>query len=121
MARISGKCRGIEKSRNPRLHLAAIALIAALTLPLSAGRATSSFVPPDGFIPRAEIAIGVARAVLQGVYGVENIKRQEPLVAERRGSTWFVHGTPPKGYVGGTAEIVIDAKDGHILHVIHTK
>lgn len=86
----------------------------------------AQFVPPRGFVPNAETAIAVARAILIPIYGAEMIKREEPLVAEEKAERWIVRGTlcptlPPNTCLGGTAEIEITKSDGRILRVIHSQ
>jgi NTF2 fold immunity protein len=85
--------------------------------------AFAQYVPPRGFVPNAETAIAVARAILIPIYGAENIKREEPLVAEERTDRWIVRGTlcptlPPNSCLGGVAVVEIAKSDGRIVRVI---
>jgi hypothetical protein len=97
--------------------------LAFIILASSALAQTPGYIPPAGFVPNAETAISIARAVLIPIYGAKAIQAEEPLTAERHGDVWVVEGTLPcpKGgsCVGGTAELQLSAKDGRILHVIH--
>jgi hypothetical protein len=83
------------------------------------------YVPPAGFVPNAETAISIARAVLIAIYGAQAIQAEEPLTAVRHGDVWVVEGTLPcptgSSCIGGTAELRLSAKDGQILHVIHSQ
>jgi len=79
---------------------------------------------PWTFVPNAETATSIARAVLIPIYGAKVIQHEEPLIAERHGDIWIVHGTLcPKGApcLGGVAEVQLSAPDGRILHVTHSK
>ena len=83
----------------------------------------AGYNPNHAFVPNADTAIAIARAVLIPIYGAKAIEAEEPLKAQRHGDIWVVQGTLPcpKGQmcVGGTAELQLSAKDGRILHVIH--
>ena len=83
--------------------------------------ARAQYVPPKGFVPDRATAIGIARAVLIPIYGQEQIRREEPLVAEEKPDRWLVTGTLKCSpfCTGGTAEIEIAKSDGRILRVIH--
>jgi hypothetical protein len=88
--------------------------------------AFAQYVPPRGFVPDAQTAISVARAVLIPIYGAVWIKNQEPLVAEERTDRWIVRGTlcpnqPANSCQRGVAEIEIAKSDGRILRVIHSQ
>jgi len=109
-------------------------------LPLVAGAATATgTVAQDGYVPDAQTAITIARAVLIPIYGAQTIQSEEPLTAKREGDVWTVTGTLQcpqykararpriareirhlyEMCSGGTAELKLSAKDGRILHVIH--
>jgi hypothetical protein len=83
------------------------------------------YTPFGGFVPNAETAISIARAILIPIYGAGAIKAEEPLTAHRHGDTWIIEGTLPcpkdASCVGGTAELQLSAKDGRILSVVHHK
>jgi hypothetical protein len=81
--------------------------------------AAHSYVPDNGFVPTAEVATEIARAVLTPIYGRERIERQAPLVAILDVDRWVVTGTLPPGRLGGVAQIEIAKSDGRILHVTH--
>lgn len=78
-----------------------------------------SYVPAAGFVPDAEVAIQIARAVLERIYGARQIEGQLPLTARMEGEAWIVTGTLPAGRLGGTARIEIAKQDGRILRVTH--
>jgi hypothetical protein len=70
-------------------------------------------------VPDKATAVAIALAVLTPIYGKENLADEHPFVATLKGNEWTVRGTLPKGYVGGTAWIVIAKSDGKILDVGH--
>lgn len=97
---------------------------AELDLPAAEGEArmengVHSFVPAEGFVPTAEVAIGIGEAVLAPVYGAEVIRSQRPFRAELKGDIWTVEGTLPEGYAGGVAIVEISRSDGTILRMSH--
>ncbi len=72
-----------------------------------------------GFVPDEETAIKIAESVWYPIYG-SDVYTELPFKAEAEGdSAWFVHGTLPKGFIGGTCEIRIRRSDGKILYVGH--
>jgi hypothetical protein len=88
--------------------------------------AFGQYVPPRGFVPNAETAIAVARAILIPIFGAEMVKREEPLVAVERADRWFVTGTlcptlPPNSCRDGVPEVEIAKIDGRILRVSHSQ
>jgi hypothetical protein len=88
--------------------------------------AQSSYIPAAGFVPNADVAIAIARAVSVPIYGAEKIHSEEPLVAEPEGDAWLVHGTlqcsaGPDECIGGTVEVTIMRQDGRIVRIIHTQ
>ena len=97
---------------------------AALWAGLSATTAfAQGYVPEKDFVPDAKTAAAIARAVLIPIYGETTIQHEEPLKASRHGENWYVNGTlqcAPK-CLGGTASVVLSAKDGRILSVMHFK
>ena len=70
-------------------------------------------------MPNESTAIAIAKAVWIPIYGKEQIESEAPFVATLKNGAWYVHGSLPKGYMGGTAEAVISKRDGKILRVIH--
>jgi hypothetical protein len=78
-----------------------------------------SYVPANGFVPTAEVAVEIARAVLTPIYGGERIQRQLPLNARLMDDRWIVEGSLPPGRLGGVAHIEIAKSDGRILRVTH--
>lgn len=90
------------------------------SLALSQEHSEHNYIPPDGYVPSAEVAIRIAEAILEPVYGIESIKDEKPFTAKlQEDETWEVRGTLPKGFKGGVAEVHISRKDGHIIRMTH--
>jgi riboflavin synthase alpha subunit len=68
-----------------------------------------------------DFALILARVYLIEKYGVENVKRQEPLKIEDLKEKWKINGTLISGHLGGVAEIEIRKQDGAILKIRHGK
>jgi len=80
------------------------------------------YVPDDGFVPSKEVAIKIAVAVWEPIYGPETIAMEKPYQATLADGVWSDQGSLPKGFTkGGTALAEISKKDGQILRVIHGK
>jgi hypothetical protein len=79
------------------------------------------YVPDEGFIPSKEVAIKVAVAVWEPIYGAEKIAKEKPYRATLADGVWTVKGSLPKGNKGGVALARIAKKDGRILRVTHGK
>lgn len=79
------------------------------------------FVPDDGFVPSKEVAIKIAVAVWEPIYGAEKIAGEKPYRATLADGVWTVEGSLPTGRKGGVALARISKKNGRILHVIHGK
>lgn len=72
-------------------------------------------------VPDKDSAIGLAVVVWQSIYGKEQIEKQKPYQAIRVDDCWYVTGSLPRGWIGGTAEAVIRVHDGSFLNVSHGK
>jgi len=76
---------------------------------------------PQPLIPDEITATGVAEAVLFKIYGEETIKDERPYETFLIDGYWVIRGTIPRGFVGGGFEIMIDSKDGRVIHLTHYK
>ncbi|WP_083901414.1 YbbC/YhhH family protein [Azospirillum sp. B4] len=102
-----------------RASLSASLLVAAC---LSAPAAlAATYVPEAGYVPDEKTAVAIAEAVLIPVYGKATIESEKPLTATLEDGRWVVNGYLPRGWVGGTAHVVIDKRTGQILEMIHGK
>ncbi len=81
--------------------------------------AAPTYVPPDGYVPNAKIAVEIAAIVAEPIYGKDVLAHEQPLVARLEGDVWVVTGTLAKGLKGGTLECHISKRTGQILRMIH--
>ena len=65
------------------------------------------------------LAIAVAEPIVFQVYGRKHILAQQPYEAYLIDGFWYVTGTLPKGYLGGTFEIILAASDGRVVYLVH--
>jgi len=98
--------------------LAAIGVIIAA---VAAETGAFSFKPKDGFVPTKNVAIKIAVAVWEPIYGAEHIATEKPYQARLTNGVWIVEGSLPQGAAGGVAEAEISKDDGRILRVSHGK
>ncbi len=82
---------------------------------------TVSYMPPEGYVPNAKIAVEIAEIVAEPIYGKAVLASEQPLEARLEGEVWIVNCTLPKGYEGGTLECRISKRTGQILRMIHGK
>jgi len=67
-------------------------------------------------VSTAEVAVGIHKAVVTGIYGRESIG-QEPFHALRSRGYWVVYGDLPRDVFGGAPITVIRASDGKVMWV----
>ena len=80
-----------------------------------------NYKPPEGYIPTKEVAIKVALAVWEPIYGKEQIANEAPYNTKLENGVWHVSGSLPEGWVGGVAEIEIEKETGRIIRLSHGK
>jgi hypothetical protein len=88
---------------------------------MSMEKQTFTVTRKEGYVPNRETAEKIAEAVWIPIYGKDNIDRQRPFGATLRNGVWYVCGSLPEGWFGGTAEAEISRKDGRILRISHGK
>ena len=66
-------------------------------------------------------AINIAEPILFGIYGKDNIIKQQPYEIYFIDNYWVIGGTLPKGYLGGTFLIIIDSRDCKLIRITHGK
>jgi hypothetical protein len=93
----------------------------AVTITAHASSADCCVKPKAGYVPDQRTAVAIAEAVLSPVYGAKQIAGERPFHAVLRGNVWEVHGSLPRGWIGGTATVQISKDDGRILLMYHTK
>jgi NTF2 fold immunity protein len=100
------------------LTLLGLALLGAIIV-VAAAETAAKFRPKDGFVPTKEVAVRIAVAVWEPIYGAERIASQKPYVARLTNGIWIVQGSLSAGALGGVAEAHISKEDGRIISVIH--
>jgi hypothetical protein len=77
--------------------------------------------PDDGYVPTKEVAIKIAVAIWEPIYGADKIADEKPYRATLTEGVWTVKGSLPKGWKGGVALAEISKEDGRIIRVSHGK
>ncbi|HXD92706.1 MAG TPA: YbbC/YhhH family protein [Bacteroidia bacterium] len=78
-------------------------------------------IEDTSFVPNAETAISIAKAIWKPIYGWE-VNQSKPFIATLRDDgIWEVKGTYKKRGKGGVPYIRIQKSDGKIIQVWHTK
>jgi hypothetical protein len=80
-----------------------------------------NYKPPEGYVPDAETAVAIAKAVLIPVYGKEHIAKEQPFAAKLSRGVWTVEGWggKPGTFIGGTALVMISKKTGAVVRMTH--
>lgn len=76
---------------------------------------------PATVLPTKQVAVAIAEAILFPIYGQPNIVNERPYEVYRIDGYWYISGTLPAGYDGGTFEIVLNASNGQVLRLAHGK
>jgi hypothetical protein len=104
--------------------ITAIFVALGIAVAIGATGPQNNYVPKDGYVPTEDVAIKIAVAVWEPIYGAGKIARQKPFHATLADGIWTVEGSlpGPKGQVkGGVALAEISKADGRIIRVIHGK
>jgi hypothetical protein len=80
-----------------------------------------SFMPSEGLVPPSEVAVRIAVAIWEPIYGASNIERQKPYLATLKDGVWYVYGSLPPGAAGGVAIAEIAQRDARVLRISHGK
>lgn len=85
-----------------------------------------SYVPSEGFVPTAVVAVRIAECVLFEIYGKEYIEREKPFSVNLENGVWIIEGNIPKINDSimtfcGQSYIEIKKSNGEILKLLHTK
>ena len=75
----------------------------------------------DTLITDKETAIAMAEPLLFKIYGKEKIESERPYEIYRIDGYWYISGTIPKGFKGGTFIIIINSINGEVIRLIHEK
>jgi hypothetical protein len=66
-------------------------------------------------------AVGVAEPILFKIYGENKIADEKPYEIYLIDGYWVLMGTLPKNMLGGTFLIILSAKEGKVIKLIHGK
>lgn len=78
-------------------------------------------MPKGGLIKNEITAIKIAEIYFYGLYG-DTVYFEVPLVAVKlKDSIWHISGTLPPGWMGGTMFMDINAQNGKVLSIGHSK
>ena len=85
-----------------------------------------SYVPAEGFIPTADIAVKIAECVLLEIYGKESIEKEKPFSVNLVNGIWVIEGHIPNGNDSaltfcGQSYVEIRKSNGEIIKLLHTK
>jgi hypothetical protein len=120
MQTICGRIRSADFVRvHGTFQFIALAAVGVAIAAVAAETGAFSFKPKDGFVPTREVAIKIAVAVWEPIYGAEQIAGERPYQARLTNGVWIVEGSLPRGTIGGVAEVEISKDDGRILRVSH--
>jgi hypothetical protein len=82
---------------------------------------TGKSVCVEKVVPDKATAVAIAEPILFNVYGKDQILHERPYVVNFVDGYWVLSGSLPKGWWGGTFLIVVSAKDGRVIRLIHYK
>lgn len=85
-----------------------------------------SYVPSEGYVPTADVAIRIAECILCEIYGKENIEKEKPFSVNLENGVWIIEGNIPEindsiMTFRGQSYIEIKKSNGEILKLLHTK
>lgn len=66
-------------------------------------------------------AIEFAEPILFGIFGEDDIKHEKPYSVDLVDGYWILEGNLPRGYHGGTFEIIFSVRNGRVIYVSHGK
>lgn len=75
----------------------------------------------DTLINSKETAVAVTEPILFKFYGKDNIISERPYELYLLDGYWFITGTLPKGQDGGVFEIILNARNGQVIKLMHGK
>ena len=82
--------------------------------------AQNNYVPKDGYVPDAKTAVKIGEAVLEAIYGEDQIAKERPFSAELENDRWIVRGHLPETQNrGGVSQVELSKSDARILRLTH--
>lgn len=84
------------------------------------------YIPVEGLVPTADIAVKIAECVLFEIYGKEKIEKEKPFSVNLRDGVWIIEGNIPdikNGDITFCGQVYMEIKksNGEILKLLHTK
>jgi hypothetical protein len=75
----------------------------------------------DTLVKTKKQAVAIAEPILFKIYGRKNITQQRPYEIYLIDGYWFISGTLPKNWIGGTFEIILKSEKGQVIKIVHYK
>jgi len=75
----------------------------------------------DTLVKDSKSAIAIAEPTLFKKYGKKNIIGERPYECYLVNGFWYIRGTLPKVYLGGTFEMILRSKNGEVIWMMHGK
>ena len=83
---------------------------------------TAPQVPfPKPLLASKALAIATMEPLLYSRYGQAQIRQQRPYETYLINGFWFIAGTLPKDRDGGTFEVIVEAQNGRVWQMTHSK
>lgn len=84
------------------------------------------YIPVEGLVPTADVAVKIAECVLFEIYGKEKIEKEKPFSVNLRDGVWIIEGNIPdikNGDITFCGQVYMEIKksNGEILKFLHTK
>ena len=84
------------------------------------------YIPVEGLVPTADVAVKIAECVLFEIYGKEKIEKEKPFSVNLRDGVWIIEGNIPdikNGDITFCGQVYMEIKksNGEILKLLHTK
>lgn len=84
------------------------------------------YIPVEGLVPTADVAVKIAECVLFEIYGKEKIEKEKPFSVNLRDRVWIIEGNIPdikNGDITFCGQVYMEIKksNGEILKLLHTK
>ena len=76
---------------------------------------------PKPLLASKALAIATMEPLLYSRYGQAQIRQQRPYEAYLINGFWYLAGTLPKDMDGGTFEVIVEAQNGRVWQMTHSK
>jgi hypothetical protein len=85
----------------------------------------AGYIPVEGIVPNAKVAVGIAQSVCTEIYGKDLVEKEKPFRVNLNDDIWIVEGTLHSNgnwiMFGGTIHVEIRKSNGEIIKVFHSK